>query len=809
MTLYEKSLRILELPAVLGMLADEAVAESAKETARALTVCGDMHEAQERLDETTAAKIMADENGWPPFAAVRDVRGSVRRADMGGTLGTAELLDVATLLRVCSAAASYAGRRDGDADASAVSRLFLAIRTNKPLERKISAAIAGPDEISDTASAALADIRRRMRATEERIRAVLNRIISSQTYAPALQEALITSRNGRYVVPVKSERKSSVPGLVHDVSSTGATLFIEPAPVVEANNELREMAADEKREIERILAELSADCAACGDDLISDFEYITELDFIFAKAKLSYKLKASAPELSERGAVKLLRARHPLLPAGSAVPIDLQIGAEYNAVVITGPNTGGKTVALKTLGLLCAMAMCGLHIPAGAGSAVPAYRRILADIGDEQSIEQSLSTFSSHMTNIVSILGARGSDTLMLFDELGAGTDPSEGAALAVSIIEYARASGAAVAATTHYSELKTYALTSPGVVNASCEFDVETLRPTYRLLMGVPGKSNAFAISRRLGLPEEVLEDAARRVDAADASLEDVLGELEAQRRRTREELEEAERALETARADAARAAGYLAEIRRERDKAEAAARREAGAILGGARAAAAEVMERLDRLRAEIQNENNIQTLNRAKADIFRKLNEADAAPESASEAPEPPESWEADGTGRAIVPGDTVMLSSLGARAVVEDVGQDGLMTLRAGAVKITARPGDVTLTKAKAKDKAPRARRGAAQRGTEAPAEAISGARVGPELDLRGMASDEAADALERYLDDAVMSRLETVTVIHGKGTGALRRAVHERLRRSPGVASFRLGRYGEGETGVTVVSMRLN
>ncbi|MDR2357935.1 MAG: endonuclease MutS2 [Oscillospiraceae bacterium] len=805
MTLYEKSLRTLELPAVLDMLASEAVAETAGEFARALTVCDDMYEARARLEETTAARLMAEEKGWPPFAPVRDVRGSVRRADMGGALGTTELLDIAMLLRVSAVAASYARGRGAEGE-DAVSRLFSALRTNNPLERKISAAVTGPDEISDAASPLLADIRRRMRAAEERIRAVLNRIISSSAYAPALQEALITSRNGRYVVPVKSERKASVPGLVHDASSTGATLFIEPAPVVEANNELRELAADERREIERILAELSADCAEDGDDIISDFENVTRLDFIFAKARLSYKLNAAEPELSERGEVRLMRARHPLLPVGAAVPIDIRLGSEYSAVVITGPNTGGKTVALKTLGLLCAMAMCGLHIPADVGSAIPAYRRILADIGDEQSIEQSLSTFSSHMKNIVSILGERGPDALMLFDELGAGTDPSEGAALAVAIIEYARAAGATVAATTHYSELKTYALTSPGVVNASCEFDVETLRPTYRLLMGVPGKSNAFAISRRLGLPEDVIEDAALRVDAAAATLEDVLGELESERRRTRENLEESERARAAARSDSERAARYLAEIRRERERAETAARREAGEILGEARAAAASVMEHLDRLRREARDEIDFQALNRAKADIFRKLNEAAAAPDGADVPDGGADLRERRGAGgsvRAIAPGDTVALNALGARAVVDEVGPDGLLTLRAGAVRITARPGDVTLTAAKPKE----ARRGAAaSRGAGTPAKPPSGERVGPELDLRGMASDEAVDVMERYLDAAAISKLETVTVIHGKGTGALRRAVHERLRREPRVESFRLGRYGEGETGVTVIKL---
>jgi DNA mismatch repair protein MutS2 len=467
--------------------------------------------------------------------------------------------------------------------------------------------------------------------------------------------------------------------------------------------------------------------------------------------------------------------------------------------VITGPNTGGKTVALKTLGLLCAMALCGLHIPADSGSAVPVYRARLADRGDEQSIEPSLSTFSSHMTNIVKMLETGGDGSLMLFDELGAGTDPSEGAALAVAIIERARSAGTCVVATTHYSQLKAYALTKPGVINASCEFDIETLRPTYKLLIGVPGKSNAFAISRRLGLPEDVIDEAGRLIDGDSVSLEDVLGGLEAERKRTREELEDANRMLESARADSERAAKYLAELRRDRESAHELARREAKASLDAARETASAVMSELADIRKRAAEDGDMLRLNEAKADIFRKLNDAAASLDAGTDdgEPEPPGDYVLDSG--AAVPGDTVMLRAYGTRAVVESIAPDGALSLVAGNIRLTARPDEVARVKGKA------ARHRATPQKT--PDGAASGARVGAELDIRGMASDEAADLVERYISDALMSKLETVTVIHGKGTGALRRAVHETLRRSPSVKSFRLGRYGEGETGVTVADIR--
>ena len=527
MSLYEKSLQTIELPAVLELLAGKAVSDGAKALARALRPAGEMGMVRERQSETTCAKTMMETKGSPSFSGLKDVRPALARADMGGMLSTRELLDIAGVLFCTRAVASYAA---GRGDNGCLKRFFTALSPNRFLEEKITTSITGEEEIADGASPELADIRRKMRAASARARDALQKIITAPSYAKVLQEPIITQRGGRFVVPVRAEKRGDLPGLVHDVSSSGATLFVEPMGVVKANNELRELGGKEKAEIERILMELSAECAAARSGIDSSYSVLTQLDLIFAKAELSYDLNCGEPILTEDRLI-LKKARHPLLPKGTAVPIDVTLGGDYDAIVITGPNTGGKTVTLKTLGLMCAMAGCGLHIPAGDGSAVPVLKNILADIGDEQSIEQSLSTFSSHMVNIVAILQECGPGSMVLLDEVGAGTDPTEGAALAISILEYARQAGALLAATTHYAELKVYATNTQGVVNASCEFDVQTLRPTYRLLVGIPGKSNAFAISRRLGLPESIIEDAGRRIDAGSSDFERTIERLEAQR--------------------------------------------------------------------------------------------------------------------------------------------------------------------------------------------------------------------------------------------------------------------------------------
>ena len=790
MELYEKSLRTIELPAVLELLAAKAVSDGAKEAARALRPAADVRQVRERLSETTDAKSMMETKGSPTFAGLKDVRSSLARADRGGMLNTRELLDIAGVLFCARAAASYVS---GRGETRTLNRLFSSLIPNRFLEEKITHSITGEEEIADGASAELADIRRKMRAATARVRDSLQKIISSPSYAKVLQEAIITQRGGRYVVPVRAEKKGELPGLVHDVSSSGATLFVEPMGVVKANNELRELGAKEKAEIERILMELSAECAVNRSSIDLDYNVLTALDLIFAKAELSYQLNCGEPILTENEIV-LKKARHPLLPRETAVPISVTLGgSEYDTMVITGPNTGGKTVTLKTLGLMCAMAACGLHIPAGDGSAVPVVKNILADIGDEQSIEQSLSTFSSHMVNISGILKECGPGTLVLVDELGAGTDPTEGAALAIAIIEYARRCGVLLAATTHYAELKVYATNTAGVVNASCEFDVETLRPTYRLLVGIPGKSNAFAISRRLGIPEIIISDAQNRLSAETTDFERTIQRLEEQRIAMERQAEAQERAKRAAEEDARRADEMRRELEKRLEKAEQNARREAERIIQEARDAADEAYREIDRQRAMANEQADHQKVNEARADMRRKLNEAEGRVRVQRE-PEP----QRREPGRPIQAGDAVELISSGVKAEVISVNPNGSLYLQAGIMKVTAKPSEVNLL-----DNAPKKKLSVAA----AAGKALRSASCAPELDIRGMMADEADLVVERYIDSAYAAKLKSVTIIHGKGTGALRAAVQQMLRRNRLVKTFRLGRYGEGETGVTVVELK--
>jgi len=792
MNLFEKSLRILELPDILNMLATQAVSATAKDAALELRPYVDIYTVRANLDETSAAKNMMILRQSPPFSGVKDVRNSIKRANMGGALNTRELLSVAELLRASASSISYF-KTDNNGDKTALDHLFTALYSNKPLENKISTAIINEDEISDHASRELADIRRHIRLAGEKVRQTLNKIVTSPTYAKALQEPIITMRNDRYVVPVKAEHKASVPGLVHDVSSSGATQFIEPMIVVKINNELRELAAREKQEIERILAELSAEVSDHGDKILNDFEILVRLDFIFAKAKLSYKLDAIEPELSEEMLVLFNNARHPLLPPNDAVPIDIRLGGEFDTLVITGPNTGGKTVALKTLGLLCAMTQCGMHIPVKEGSIVPVFSSILADIGDEQSIEQSLSTFSSHMTNIIGILENCESSSLLMFDELGAGTDPVEGAALAISIIEHARKKGSLIAATTHYAELKSFAVTTPGVINASCEFDVETLKPTYKLIIGIPGKSNAFAISKRLGLPDEIIDYARGRVSTESAAFEDALTDLEETRLSLVSEKNETEKMLREADMNRKKAEELKNKLDSERNKAADKAKREAATILKDARRTAESVFNELQKIRKQAESETDLQRLNESKAELLRKLNEAEDSLGNTVEVRDhkPPS--------RKIVPGDKVKLHSLGTVADVISVSPDDVLSLQAGIMKITARIEEVSLVEDEISQDIKKHISKAEAKLREVSAK--------PEIDLRGMNTDEAIPVMERFLDNAKLAKLNFVTIIHGKGTGVLRKAVHNNLRREQrGIKSFRLGLYGEGEDGVTIVEL---
>ena len=781
----------LELPAVLEMLAAEAVGDTAKEQARALTPSVEPAEVRRRQEETTAAKTMMVVRGSPSFSGVKDVRPSLARADLGGALNTRELLDIARVLQCARLVRGYIA--DDTVGKTPIDHLFYALHANKFLEEKISTSISGEDEIADGASPELANIRRQMRAAAARARDSLQKIISSPGYAKALQEPIITMRQDRYVVPVKAEHKGAIPGLVHDISASGATLFIEPMAAVKANNELRELSAKEKIEIDRILAELSADCAEHRDDISADFEILVRLDLIFAKAKLSYKLNCQSAA-GEAGGIVLRRARHPLLDQAKAVPISLELGDSFDTLVITGPNTGGKTVSIKTIGLLAAMNQCGLHIPADDGSNLPVFSHILADIGDEQSIEQNLSTFSAHMSNIVNIIEECDDHSLILFDELGAGTDPTEGAALAVAIIEYCRRKGAVIAATTHYAELKVYATNEPGVQNASCEFDVETLRPTYHLLVGIPGKSNAFAISQRLGLGEDIIADARNRVSTESASFEATIEKLEQTRLLLERDRNEAAVKLREAQENAKKAAFLKAELEVRLDKADLKSRREAERIIQEARATAEEVFHELDEMRKHANEQEEAQQINEARSQLRRKLNLSQEALRKELE-PAPAEKT----SSRPLKVGDTVQIKSMGMKATVLAISPDRVLSLRAGIMNVTAKEDEVLLLEGE-KVPGPKtvAKSSAAQ---------LRSMSIEPQIDLRGMESVEAVLAAERYIDSAVMSRLKTVTIIHGKGTGALRAAVQQMLKRNKSVKSFRLGRFGEGEAGVTVVELK--
>ena len=790
MSFFEKSLITLELPAVLDMLAAEAVGDTAKEQAKQLSPSTDAATVRSRQEETSAAKTMMVVRGSPGFSGVKDVRPSLARADLGGALNTRELLDIARVLQCARLVRGYIA--DDSVGKTPIDHLFYALHANKFLEEKISTSISGEDEIADGASPELANIRRQMRAAA-RARDSLQKLISSPSYAKVLQEPIITMRQDRYVVPVKAEHKGAVPGLVHDISASGATLFIEPMAAVKANNELRELSAKEKLEIERILAELSADCAEHRDDISSDFEVLVRLDLIFAKAKLSYKLNCQSASMDGKGIV-LRRARHPLLDQAKAVPISLELGESFDTLVITGPNTGGKTVSIKTIGLLAAMNQCGLHIPADDGSNLPVFSHILADIGDEQSIEQNLSTFSAHMSNIVNIISECDDSSLILFDELGAGTDPTEGAALAVAIIEYCRKKGAMIAATTHYAELKVYATNEAGVQNASCEFDVETLRPTYHLLVGIPGKSNAFAISRRLGLGEDIIEDAKNRVSSDSASFEATIEKLEQTRLLLEKDRNEAAVKLREAQESAKKAAFLKAELEVRLDKADIKSRREAERIIQEARTTAEEVFRELDDMRKKANEQEDVQQINGARSQLRRKLNLSEEAlkKDDLEKLPEQKSS-------RPIRVGDTVQIKSMGVKATVLSISSDRVLSLRAGIMNVSAKEDEVLLLEGQSAVKAKSA--------PKASPSQLRTASVPSEIDIRGMESLEGVLAAERYIDSAVMGKLKTVTIIHGKGTGALRAAVQQMLKKNKSVKSFRLGRFGEGEAGVTVVELK--
>lgn len=783
----------LELGSVLEMLAQEAASDDAKSKAAELVPAVDISEAELLLSQTEEAFSLIARFGGPSFSDLKNVNNAVSRAAAGGELNTSELLSIAGTLRAVRSLYEWYGHCSSVG--TKLDFFFDSITVNKYLEEKIFSAILSEDEIADRASDELYEIRRKMRAKSNSVREKLDSIIHSTHYQKFLQEPIVTQRSGRYVVPVKAEHRADVPGLVHDMSSSGATVFIEPVSVVDANNEIKILESREREEIRRILFELSSEAGNFSESIKSAYESAVMLDLIFAKARLAYKMKASRPLLNENGYICLKKARHPLLDPKKAVPVDIALGREYDTLVITGPNTGGKTVSIKTIGLLTLMAMCGLLISAADRSEISVFSKILVDVGDEQSIQQNLSTFSSHMVNIIEIMKEADAKSLVLIDELGAGTDPVEGAALAVAIIEDLRAKGAKIAATTHYAELKAYALETQGVTNGSCEFDVETLRPTYRLLIGVPGRSNAFAISEHLGMDKSVIDEAKRLVGNESKSFESVLEKLETTRKELEKEKEKAQRAVETAdkmkrkaQSEKDRAAQL---VNNELEK----AKREAEKIISSAKRQSADFLLRLEQLKKEADSSNAAETARKTRREIKHRLGEMEEAVNPRRLADE----WDEDyKLPRPVVPGDAVIIRSIGEGEVLE-VNKNNVL-VQSGMLKTRVKMSDLMLTK---KKEPPKQSKPAVLYRTTSKTDSD----ISSEIDLRGKTVDEAIHELLLFIDKCVLLNMHEIRIIHGKGTGALRAAVQQELRHHKNIADFRLGAYGEGESGVTIAHLK--
>ncbi len=782
----DKNYRALELDKVLEMVAKETTCEDGAALARSIEPVHTAGEARRLLEETDAAFVLMAKFGAPSFYGMKNVTNALRRAQAGGGLGLRELLDVGGTLRAIRSLKQWHQKNAGMR--TVLSPRFDILAPNKALEERIFTCIQSEEEVSDAASPALGAIRRKIRGASARVREHLDRLIHSQAHQKHLQEAIVTQRSGRYVVPVKAEFRGEVPGLVHDSSASGATVFIEPMSVVELNNEIRVLRADEQEEIARILLELSGQAGEEADSLIESYGYAVQLNVIFAKAQLAYRMKAVVPQIDEQGRTELHAARHPLIAKDKVVPTDMTLGEDFDALIITGPNTGGKTVALKTLGLLTLMAMCGLMLPAGEGSRVPVYEHILADIGDEQSIEQSLSTFSAHMVNIIRILSVADGSSLVLLDELGAGTDPVEGAALATAIIEELRGKGVRMACTTHYAELKSYALQTPGVENACCEFDVESLRPTYRLLIGVPGKSNAFAISRRLGLEGRIVDRAGALVNEESSSFEQVIERLEERRREMEKELEAARKAAALARESMRQTEARQAEAGQQAKREIEQAKEEAARIVQKTRQQADALLNELDELRRQQNKSLSAEQKARLRSGLRDLESSADPVRKRRQEDYRLP---------RELRPGDTVLIFDIDKTASVLEVPKDGQVLVQAGIMKTRVPVEGLRLVEAQ-KVKGPK------MRGVT---KSVSAPEAASSLDLRGMNVEEGLMEVDAFLDRVARAHLTQAMIIHGKGTGVLRAAVQKHLRRCPQVKSFRLGTYGEGESGVTVVEMK--
>ncbi len=790
-----KYCRKLELDKILSLLAEQTYSEGCREKALSLTPMTDGGEIRKELKKTDDAFKLSSKFGTPRFRGIKDVSAALARCRAGSMLSFRELLDIAELLRETSLLCDWYSQCAGMDNA--LSEYFSMLSPVETLERRISDSIDSEEEMSDNASAELASIRRRIVRQGMNIREQLDSMIKGSAAKKYLREALVTMRDGRYVVPVKSEHRADVPGLVHDTSATGQTLFIEPMSVVEANNEIRVLKAKEQAEIERITRELSSMAAENAEAIAGNYKAAGILELYFAKANLGAKMRAATPVISDEPKVVLKNARHPLLDPDTAVPISVEIGESYDCLIITGPNTGGKTVAIKTVGLLTLMAMCGLMIPAADGSVIGVFTGIYVDIGDEQSIEQSLSTFSSHMTNIVKILGVADGESLVLIDELGSGTDPVEGAALAVSILNTFKDNGCKVLATTHYQEVKMFALETDGVENASCEFDVETLRPTYRLIVGVPGKSNAFDVTARLGMPEFVITHARELVSTENKRFEQVVDALEKSRQeveRTKESLAAAERAAKSTESELKQ---RLTELEAQKEKELEQARRRAISIIEDTRAKSDKLLNDLEELKKTKDREALRKGLQNAKSRTSGELNRLhDAANPVVARREEsyvPPRPYKT---------GDTVMLADTRREGTLLTLpNAAGSCYVQVGMMRVKTAVKNLRLTESSKRKQAP-------QNGGKVRREVTSNMnrRGGMELDIRGMTGDEGVMEVERFIDGAQLSGLSSIVIIHGKGTGALRAAVQQSLKTNPAVKSFRMGAYGEGEAGVTVVEL---
>lgn len=786
----DRNLKAIELDKILNMLAEETSFEDSKKSALELRPVNDLYTVNKLLKQTDNAYMLSGRFGSPSFGGITNVVNSLKRAEAGGCLTMGELLKIAETLRVIRGLKQW---RDKSAGIETVlDDFFNSLVPNKFLEEKIFTSIISEEEMSDNASPTLSAIRRKIKQTSTKAREILDKIVRSQTYQKYLQDAIVTIRDDRYVIPVKAECRGEIPGLVHDTSSSGATVFVEPMGAVEANNAVKVLKSKEENEIERILYDISVTAGGFAQDIINSYYTVVELDVIFSKASLAYKMKASLPIMNDNGIINLNKARHPLINKDKVVPINVYLGENFKSLVITGPNTGGKTVTLKTIGLLTTMAMCGFMIPASDESKLSVFNKILVDIGDEQSIEQSLSTFSSHMTNVIKILGIADEKSLVLIDELGAGTDPIEGASLAIAILEQLRLQGATIASTTHYAELKEYALQSEFVENACCEFDVATLCPTYKLLIGVPGRSNAFAISERLGMDKELVDKARKLVSDENRKFEDVVQTLENQRQTLDEKIKYAESVTRKAQDDREKVQREIEQLKKQAEMELARARQEAQRISSETRASATALMDELNDLKKH--KELTAEEKAKLRASIRTMEEKADPIQQNNSGDYKLP---------RKLKKGDDVLIFDIDKKAVVLEEPKGDTVLVQAGIIKTKVNIDNLRLIENKKQKQQNKSQQHSMKRTVRS----NSNVKAVTEIDLRGMTAMEAVMTLDMSLDSATLSGIHQVTIIHGKGTGVLRTEVHKYLKRCKYVKSYRLGVFGEGESGVTIAELK--